>query len=139
LAGSLVVLTGASGGGKTAIALAVEALHPEATKPDTYRIYTDDKPGYIGIAKEDTTHEGANHSAEEWVRGDASTNGIEGAWSQFKRSLVGSYHQVSKKHIERYVEEFEFRFNNSDNPSLFRDTLTRLVMTEKMEYKELIA
>jgi transposase-like protein len=111
----------------------------ETTKPDSARIYTDDNPDYIGIADADTEHQSVNHSAEEWVRGDVHTNGIEGAWSLFKRSLVGSYHQVSAKHLGRYLEEFEWRFNQRENPYLFRDTLTRLVTTEKMEYKELIA
>lgn len=111
----------------------------ETTRPETNRIYTDDNPGYLGIEDADTEHHSVNHSAEEWVRGDVHTNGIEGVWSLFKRSVVGSYHQVSAKHLDRYLEEFEFRFNNRDNPFLFRDTLQRLVTTEKMEYKELTA
>ena len=110
----------------------------EATKPDTSRIYTDDNPGYVGIADADTSHESVNHSAEEWVLGDVHTNGSEGAWSLFKRSIVDSYHQVSAKHRDRYLEEFEWRFNQRENPFLFRDTLVRLLSTEKMEYKELI-
>jgi transposase-like protein len=110
----------------------------ETTKPDTSKIYTDDNPGYLGIADADTEHHSVNHSAEEWVRGDVHTNGIEGVWSLFKRSIVGSYHQVSAKHLDRYLEEFEWRFNQRDNPFLFRDTLCRLLATEKMEYKELI-
>jgi transposase-like protein len=118
---------------------ALHAFVAETTKPDTSRIVTDDNPGYSGIADADTEHHSVNHSAEEWVRGDVHTNGIEGAWSLFKRSIVGSYHQVSAKHLDRYLEEFEFRFNNRENPFLFRDTLTRLVQTEKMEYRELIA
>jgi transposase-like protein len=119
-----------------------EALHgfvKDATKPDTSRICTDDNPGYNGIADADTEHHSVNHSAEEWVRGDVHTNGIEGVWSLFKRSIVGSYHQVSAKHLDRYLEEFEWRFNQRENPFLFRDTLTRLVQTEKMEYKNIIA
>jgi transposase-like protein len=72
------------------------------------------------------------------VRGDVHTNGIEGVWALFKRSIVGSYHQVSAKHLDRYLEEFEWRFNQRENPFLFRDTLTRLVQTEKMEYRHLI-
>jgi len=108
----------------------------ESTQPDNSKIYTDDNPGYLGIADEDTMHESVNHSAEEWVRGDVHTNGIEGVWSLFKRSIVGSYHQVSAKHLDRYIEEFEWRFNQRENPFLFRDTLRRLVTTEKMEYRE---
>jgi transposase-like protein len=115
----------------------------ETTKPDTSRIYTDDNPGYNGIADADTEHHSVNQSAEElvrgWVRGDVSTNGIEGVWSLFKRSIVGSHHQVSAKHLVRYLDEFEWRFNQRENPFLFRDTLTRLVQTEKMEYRKLIS
>jgi hypothetical protein len=50
---------------------------------------------------------------------------------------VGAYHQISEKHIERYLDEFEFRFNNRNNPYLFRDTLLRLTASENFEYKEL--
>jgi transposase-like protein len=110
----------------------------ETTKPDTSKVYTDDNPGYIGIADADTEHESVNHHTEEWVRGDVHTNGIEGVWSLFKRSIVGSYHQVSAKHLDRYLDEFEWRFNQRANPFLFCDTLMRLVTTEKMEYRKLI-
>jgi transposase-like protein len=62
---------------------------------------------------------------------------LENVWSLFKRSIVGSYHQISVKHIDRYLDEFEFRFNNRHNPSLFRDTLLRLLATSNLEYKAL--
>jgi transposase-like protein len=110
----------------------------EATDSNTKRLITDDHPGYIGIADADTTHETVNHSMEEWVRGDVHTNGIEGVWSLFKRSIVGSYHQISKKHMDAYLDEFEWRFNQRENPYLFRDTLVKLLSTPKMEFKELI-
>jgi transposase-like protein len=110
----------------------------ETAKPDTTKLYTDDNPGYVGIADGDTEHRSVNHSAEEWVRGDVHTNGMEGVWSLFKRSIVGSYHQVSAKHLDSYLEEFEWRFNQRDNPYLFRDTLVRLLNSPKMEFKELI-
>lgn len=62
---------------------------------------------------------------------------LENVWSLFKRSIVGSYHQISMKHIDRYLDEFEFRFNNRNNPYLFRDTLLRLLASSNLEYKEL--
>ena len=99
---------------------------------------TDENPGYVGIADEDTTHETVTHHAEEWVRGDVDTSGMEGVWSLFKRSIVGSYHQVSAKHLDAYLDEFEWRFNQRGNPYLFRDTMTRLLNSTKMEFKELI-
>jgi len=45
--------------------------------------------------------------------------------------------RISEKHIERYLDKFEFRFNNWNNPYLFRDTLLRLIASENLEYKEL--
>jgi transposase-like protein len=118
-----------------------EVLHgfvAETLSPDTARIMTDEAPGYLGIADDNTTHETVNHRAEEWVRGDVHTNSAEGVWSLFKRSIVGSYHQVSTKHLDSYLDEFEWRFNQRDNPYLFRDTVIRLLNSPKMEFKELI-
>jgi hypothetical protein len=103
------------------------------------RIMTDDAHGYTGIANANTTHETVNHSAKEYVRGDVHTNSIEGAFGLFKRSLVGSFHQVSHKHLDRYLDEFEFKYNNRKNAHLFRDTLTRLVTAKAMPYEQLTA
>ncbi len=83
-------------------------------------IYTDDLKSYIGIGDEDTRHETVNHSAEEWVIGDVHTNSIEGVWSLFKRSIVGTFHKMSAKHMDRYLEELEWRFNNRNLALIFR-------------------
>jgi transposase-like protein len=99
---------------------------------------TDEHPGYLNVADDDNTiHVSVNHRDGEYVRGLAHTNTLENVWSLFKRSIVGSYHQISMKHIDRYLDEFEFRFNNRHNPFLFRDTLMRLLVTSNLEYKEL--
>jgi transposase-like protein len=119
-----------------------ETLHKfikAALADDTERIMTDEWQTYDGIADENTTHETVNHGADEYVRGDVHTNSVEGVFSLFKRSIVGAYHQVSTKHLDRYLDEFEFRFNNRNNPYLFRDTLLRLVASENLEYKKLTA
>jgi transposase-like protein len=105
--------------------------------PDAERICTDEWEAYQGIEDENTKHETVNHGKDEYVRGDVHTNSAEGVFSLFKRSLVGAYHQVSVKHLDRYLDEFSFRFDNRDNPYLFRDTLLRLVNSENLEYKEL--
>ncbi len=110
----------------------------ENTAPDTEAIYTDDWPAYNGIADHDTRHETVNHSADEWVRGDVHTNSVEGIWSLLKRSIVGSYHKVSVKHLDSYLDELEWRFNNRNNEYLFRDTLLKLIRSENLEYRELI-
>ncbi len=107
---------------------------------DTEAIYTDDWIGYRNmIADEDTRHETVNHGEKEWVRGDVHTNTIEGVWSLLKRSIIGSFHHVSTKHLPVYLDEIEWRFNNRDNPYLFKDTLKALVSAEELTYEELIA
>jgi transposase-like protein len=104
---------------------------------ETKVISTDGHPGYIGVGDDNTIHVSVDHKKGEYVRGFAHTNTLENVWSLFKRSIVGSYHQLSMKHLDRYLDEFEFRFNNRHNPFLFRDTLLRLLTTENIEYKEL--
>ena len=106
---------------------------------ETELIVTDEYNQYDGIADDNTSHETVSHTQKEWVRGVVHTNGLEGVWSLFKRSIVGSYHQISVKHLDRYLDEFEFRFNNRENSFLFRDTLLRLLNSTNLEYKNLIA
>ncbi|MGO9373004.1 MAG: IS1595 family transposase [Syntrophobacteraceae bacterium] len=102
------------------------------------QVMTDELQAYKNLDKEGYRHGAVSHSTEEWVRGNVHTNGIENAWSLFKRSIVGSYHQISTKHMDAYLDEFEWRFNGRDNAYLFRDTLIRLLNAPKMEFKELI-
>jgi transposase-like protein len=104
---------------------------------NTTAIMTDDYSSYEGCGDDNTRHESVNHSAKEWVRGDVHTNTMENVWSLFKRSIIGSYHKVSVKHLDRYLDELEFRFNNRHNPYLFRDILLRLLVTPNIEYKTL--
>src|SRR2546428_992789 len=108
------------------------------TDPDAERIITDERRSYRGIQDEDTKHETVNHGAKEWVRGDVHTNTVESVFSLFKRSVIGAFHHVSKKHLDAYLDEFEWRLNNRENPFLFRDTLARLLTSAKMEFKELV-
>ena len=118
-----------------------EQLHEFIRKnvsPETKAIYTDDWPAYKGIADHNTKHETVNHSVDEWTRGDVHTNSIENVWSLFKRSFVGSYHQLSIKHLDAYLDELEWRFNNRDNPYLFRDTLLKLIKSENLPYEKLV-
>jgi transposase-like protein len=107
--------------------------------PNPSHIYTDGYPGYRGIGDHDTIHESVDHQTHEYVRGDVHTNSIESAFGLFKRAIVGSFHQVSHKHLDRYLDEFEFRFNNRKNPYLFRDTLMRLVRGVALPYEKLTA
>lgn len=102
-------------------------------------IMTDDWNPYDGIADHNTRHETVSHRQKEWVRADVHTNTVEGVWSLFKRSIVGSYHQLSTKHLPAYLDEMAFRFNNRNNPFLFRDTLLRLLASGTLPYERLTA
>lgn len=76
------------------------------------RIMTDEAKQYQGIGREfEGGHQTVKHSAGEYVRGEASTNTVEGYFSIVKRGLNGIYHSVSKKHLHRYLAEYEFRYN----------------------------
>jgi transposase-like protein len=110
----------------------------EHTAPDTEVICTDDWPAYKGIEDEDTKHEVVNHSLGEYSRDGMNTNSIENIWSLLKRSIVGSYHKVSIKHLDAYLDELEWRFNNRDNEYLFRDTLLKLIGSENLTYRDLV-
>lgn len=104
---------------------------------ETDYIYTDELRSYNDIGDENTKHETVEHSVGEYVRGDVHTNTIEGVWSLLKRSVVGSYHQVSLKHLPAYLDEIEFRYNNRENPFLFRDTLLIILGSDPLTYKQL--
>ena len=110
-------------------------------RDDTEAIYTDDLAGYMGIGDHTTTL-GMRQSTtpiEEWVFGDMHPNSIEGVWSLFRKSLVGSFHKVSKKHLSRYLEELEWRFGNRNSDHIFLDTLRCIVSTNTLTYEQLVA
>ena len=107
-------------------------------KGEAEAIYTDEWKAYAGIEDEDTRHETVNQSQEVWVIGDVHTNSIENVWSLFKHSINGAFHKMSAKHMDRYLSELEWRFNNRKNPRIFMDTLRRIVRTPHMTYRQLV-
>ena len=76
------------------------------------RIMTDEWIGYRGLNAVYAGHDTVNHSAKEYARGDVTTNTVEGFFAIVKRGLYGTFHSVSKKHLDRYMSEFEFRYNH---------------------------
>lgn len=104
-------------------------------------IYTDDYPSYDRVSKW-FKHQRVRHSLGEYVRdGLIHSNGAESFWSVFKRGYVGIYHWMSRKHLQRYVDEFAFRFNTIEND--FEQVFARLVrdagVAGELPYKVLIA
>ena len=102
-------------------------------------LYTDGWVGYRGL-KAEFNHATVDHMAKEYVNGDCHTNGIESFWALFKRGYHGVYHQMSKKHLQRYVNEFTFRFNRraSGMQSVFSDVVARVANSAQLPYKTLI-
>ena len=74
-------------------------------------VYTDDHGGYFGLPYR---HESVRHSVGEYVNGQAHTNGIESFWSMLKRGYHGTYHHMSRQHLNRYVKEFSGRHNQRE-------------------------
>src|SRR5665213_382265 len=75
-------------------------------------LMTDQANAYRAIGWRFASHESVNHSIEEWARGKAHTNTVEGFFSIFKRGMRGIYQHCSEKHLHRYLAEFDFRYSN---------------------------
>ena len=85
-------------------------------------------------------HESVNHSASEYVRGNAHTNGIESLWSMFKRGYHGTYHKMSPKYLDRYLAEISGRHNVREADTV--DQMAGLVVGmagKRLRYSDLIA
>jgi transposase-like protein len=72
---------------------------------------TDQWLAYRGLRKLGYQHDSVNHRIRQWAKGDTHTNTIEGFWSNFKNSVRGTHKSISPKHMQKYLREFEFRFN----------------------------
>jgi transposase-like protein len=75
------------------------------------RLQTDESKLYHKVGKEFAAHETVNHGEKEYVRGDVTTNTVEGYFSIFKRGMRGVYQHCAEKHLHRYLAEFDFRYN----------------------------
>ena len=100
------------------------------------KVYTDENPAYHDLPN----HETVKHSSQEYVRGDAHTNGIESHWAMLKRGIMGTYHHVSDKHLDRYVTEFEGRHNNRPSDTIEQiHTVVRGMEGKRLRYRDLTA
>jgi len=78
------------------------------------RLMTDESFIYRGIGREFAEHSAVHHQRDEYVRGDVTTNTVEGAFSIFKRGMRGVYQHCAEKHLHRYLAEFEFRYSHRE-------------------------
>ena len=108
---------------------------------DVDRVMTDQHPAYpSALGWRANRHFTVNHIREEWVkRGtDISTNTIESAFSLFKRGIIGNFHKVSIQHLQRYLNEFSYRYNRrKEDP--FTETVARLCGFKPLPYRVLIS
>lgn len=108
----------------------------ENTKQDTI-VYTDEARAYRGLPRE---HGVVKHSVGEYVDGQIYTNGVESFWSMMKRGYMGTYHQMSKKHLQRYVNEFSGRHNSRPLDTRHQmSAIVRGMRGKRLRYKDLIA
>jgi transposase-like protein len=102
-------------------------------------VCTDEASVYQYALKDlDFRHQVIRHKSEYVRLKHIHTNSIESAFSLLKRGYIGSFHKLSHKHLDRYLAEFEYRFNNRKNPRLFEDVLSRMAATPKLTYSDII-
>ena len=85
-------------------------------------------------------HDSVKHSMKEYVRGMEHTNGIESFWSMLKRAYIGTYHKLSPKHMNRYVQEFAGKNNIRDLDTLAQMTVVVAALVgRRLMYRDLTA
>lgn len=104
------------------------------------RLFTDELLSYAKIHTI-YPHESVKHGRGQYVKGEAHTNTIESFWAIFKRGYCGTYHVMSKKHLQRYIDEFSFRWNNRANnmKDVFSGTVQSVASQGALPYERLTA
>lgn len=95
----------------------------QAVATDCSLLATDEHRAYWHLRDDFPQHGMVDHHKKQYVVGAIHTNTIEGFWSLIKRGVMGSYHKVSRKYLPLYVAEFQFRYNNRNNPDIFREAI----------------
>jgi len=112
----------------------------ENISEDVEVIVTDEWRGYKGAVGEHK-HETVNHSAKEYARYEdgacISTNTVESAFSLLKRGIIGTWHKISAKHLQAYLDEMTFRFDRRGRSDLFIDTLRHMVTADPLTFETL--
>lgn len=116
-------------------ARAITAYVRESVEPGS-QLMTDEYAGYRKVG-EAYDHQTVRHAKLEYAVGVTHTNSIENFWSLFKRGVIGQFHKVSEKHLDRYLDEFTYRFNGRDDDRLFQNTLRNLVNGKTLTFDKL--
>lgn len=116
-----------------------ENIHPfvkENVKEGT-TLYTDEHYAYTSLGGT-YNHETVKHLVKEYVRGDVSTNCIENFWSVLKRQIYGTHHQVSRKHIQKYLDEVSFKYSTRKHTEQERFDKALSLCGGRLKYPQLI-
>ncbi|HXF81658.1 MAG TPA: IS1595 family transposase [bacterium] len=114
------------GAANTLLPLAKKYILPAST------VYTDELPAYAALKREGYEHKRVHHAARVYVQDDVHTNTIDGFWALLKHGLRGVYHGVSAKHLQAYLDEYAFRYNNQGR-DLFSLALSRVRKASSVE------
>ncbi len=97
-------------------------------------VYTDELPTYNTVGKMGYHHSRIHHQQKVYVSGDVHTNTIDGFWGTLKNGISGVYHGVSTKHLQAYLDEYAFRYNNRTNPGgIFNAVLARIQKAKEQQ------
>jgi transposase-like protein len=115
----------------------------ENVSTDVEVIVTDEWAAYpkamIKSGIHGTKHKTIRHKDRVYVDGDIHTNTVESAFSLLKRGIIGTWHRLSAKHLQAYLDEMTFRFDRRKRSDLFLDTLRHMVTADPMTFNELTA
>jgi transposase-like protein len=115
----------------------------ENISTDVDVIVTDEFPVYpkamIKSGIHGTKHKTIRHKDRVYVQGDVHTNTVESAFSLLKRGIMGTWHRLSAKHLQAYLDEMTFRFDRRNRSDLFLDTLRHMVTADPLTFEELTA
>lgn len=101
-------------------------------------VVTDELQQYKALPKEGYKHNFVRHGVRQYIKGNAHTNTIEGVWGLFKRSIIGIYHHVSSKHLQRYTTETSFRYNTRKIDEKQRFNVALKMCEGRLKYNDLI-
>ena len=115
----------------------------ENVSTDVDVIVTDEWPGYPKAMMQagftGRTHETIRHKDKVYVQGEVHTNTVESAFSLLKRGILGTWHKISAKHLQSYLDEMTFRFDRRKRSDLFLDTLRHMITADPLTFSKLTA
>lgn len=103
------------------------------------RLMTDESSAYLWAKRHFASHESVSHVRKEYARGDVTSNTVESSFAILKRGLIGTFHSVSEKHLQRYANEFDFRWNTRQsqgwNDAMRADQALRGIVGKRLTYR----